>query len=126
MKDLVGQCTAGLDEVEDVSLSWQLVRGSVRGCTLNIPMSHELPKAYDPSIIEERWPSTGCGSACSTCHPQGYEGCDEEVHHPSCPTNVTGRLHMGHMLNQTEMDIPDPLAQDVGDVAMWVPAPDHG
>ena len=41
------------------------------------------------------------------------------------PPNVTGRLHMGHMFEQTEMDILIALAPDVGRSALWVPGTDH-
>ncbi len=41
------------------------------------------------------------------------------------PPNVTGRLHMGHMLNQTEMDILTRWHRMFGDTALWVPGTDH-
>jgi valyl-tRNA synthetase len=41
------------------------------------------------------------------------------------PPNVTGRLHMGHMLNQTEMDILTRWHRMSGDTAVWVPGTDH-
>ena len=41
------------------------------------------------------------------------------------PPNVTGRLHMGHMLNQTEMDILTRWHRMLGDTAVWVPGTDH-
>ena len=41
------------------------------------------------------------------------------------PPNVTGRLHMGHMLNQTEMDILTRWHRMLGEVALWVPGTDH-
>ena len=41
------------------------------------------------------------------------------------PPNVTGRLHMGHMLNQTEMDILTRWHRMRGDLALWVPGTDH-
>ena len=41
------------------------------------------------------------------------------------PPNVTGRLHMGHMLNQTEMDILTRWHRMRGELATWVPGTDH-
>jgi len=41
------------------------------------------------------------------------------------PPNVTGRLHMGHMLNQTQMDIIVRWHRMRGDVALWLPGTDH-
>ena len=41
------------------------------------------------------------------------------------PPNVTGRLHMGHMLNQTEMDILTRWHRMRGERALWVPGTDH-
>jgi valyl-tRNA synthetase len=88
--------------------------------------NHELPKAYDPSVIEERWarywveerlfdvpppPSTQEGTAKFT------------ILLP--PPNVTGRLHMGHMLNQAEMDILTRWHRMRGELALWIPGTDH-
>ena len=41
------------------------------------------------------------------------------------PPNVTGRLHMGHMLNQTEMDILTRWHRMRGETSLWVPGTDH-
>ena len=41
------------------------------------------------------------------------------------PPNVTGRLHMGHMLNHTEMDILARWHRMSGDTSVWVPGTDH-
>ena len=83
---------------------------------------NELAKAYDPSAIEEKWATywvkerlfdTAAGSnapAFTMLLP---------------PPNVTGRLHMGHMLNQTEMDILTRWHRMRGETALWVPGTDH-
>jgi valyl-tRNA synthetase len=86
-------------------------------------MPHELSKAYDPAEIEQRWaeywvtenlfhaatPSDGAG-VFSILLP---------------PPNVTGRLHMGHMLNHTEMDILARWQRMLGKHSMWLPGTDH-
>jgi len=41
------------------------------------------------------------------------------------PPNVTGRLHMGHMLNQTEMDIIVRWHRMRGFLTLWLPGTDH-
>ena len=41
------------------------------------------------------------------------------------PPNVTGRLHMGHMLNQTEMDILTRWHRMRGELSLWIPGTDH-
>jgi valyl-tRNA synthetase len=41
------------------------------------------------------------------------------------PPNVTGRLHMGHMLNQTEMDILTRWHRMRGELSLWLPGTDH-
>ena len=41
------------------------------------------------------------------------------------PPNVTGRLHMGHMLNQTEMDILIRWHRMRGENTLWLPGTDH-
>ncbi len=74
-------------------------------------MSHELPKAYDPTIIEERWAKYWVQEhlfdVANACSFAGGKRCRRarRVLQLLPPPNVTGRLHMGHMLNQTEMDI---------------------
>jgi valyl-tRNA synthetase len=90
-------------------------------------MPHDLPKAYDPTAIEDRWaeywvseklfaqPTPGAGSA--------QAGEPFTILLP--PPNVTGRLHMGHMLNQTEMDILTRWRRMSGRRALWLPGTDH-
>ncbi|ADW70373.1 valine--tRNA ligase [Granulicella tundricola] len=83
----------------------------------------ELAKAYDPSTIEEKWadywvekklfdtPAAAPGTAAFT------------ILLP--PPNVTGVLHIGHMLEHTEMDILTRWHRMSGETALWVPGTDH-
>jgi valyl-tRNA synthetase len=96
-------------------------------------MSHELPKAYDPSVIEERWAKywvqehlfdVATPSAFAAGRAAVESGANTFVQLLP-PPNVTGRLHMGHMLNQTEMDILARWHRMLGDVSLWVPGTDH-
>jgi valyl-tRNA synthetase len=103
-------------------------------------MSNELPKAYDPSLIEEKWSKfwvDECIFAVPTPGPYDVQQMIDDLAadvHPGRPKpfvqllpppNVTGRLHMGHMLNQTEMDILTRWHRMSGDTALWVPGTDH-
>jgi valyl-tRNA synthetase len=89
-------------------------------------MSQELPKAYDPSIIEQRWAEYWVKEYLFDVPTP------ETTHDPAKkftillpPPNVTGRLHMGHMLNQAEMDILTRWHRMRGETALWVPGTDH-
>jgi valyl-tRNA synthetase len=100
-------------------------------------MPHELPKAYDPGAIEQRWaeywvkeklfhvetpqenPRPSQNQA-RTGHPQ------EPVFTILLPPpNVTGALHMGHMLEHTESDIVVRWHRMKGDLTLWIPGTDH-
>jgi valyl-tRNA synthetase len=89
-------------------------------------MSHELPKAYDPSIIEERWARYWVEERLfDTGTPEDTDKDQKKFTMLLPPPNVTGRLHMGHMLNQTEMDILTRWHRMLGEAAVWVPGTDH-
>jgi len=87
--------------------------------------SNELPKAYDPSSIEEKWAKFWLEERLFDV-PTPADG---RAHTPFVqllpPPNVTGRLHMGHMLNQTEMDVLARWHRMKGDTSVWVPGTDH-
>ena len=105
-------------------------------------MPHDLPKAYDPTAIEDRWAEfwvseklfaqpTPAPSAANAQN-QGPEGQSDGKSSGQLPfvillppPNVTGRLHMGHMLNQTEMDILTRWRRMSGRRALWLPGTDH-
>ena len=90
-------------------------------------MSAELPKAYDPQAIEDKWArywveeklfSISAPSTSTTGDTKSFVQLLP-------PPNVTGRLHMGHMLNQTEMDILARWHRMLGEESVWVPGTDH-
>src|ERR1700728_2029353 len=94
--------------------------------TLKAPMSHELPKAYDPSVIEERWAEYWVKERLFDAPtPKSMQDGTTKFTILLPPPNVTGRLHMGHMLNQTEMDILTRWHRMLGDLAVWIPGTDH-
>ncbi len=91
-------------------------------------MNQELPKAYDPSLIEEKWSKFWVQERIFSVPTPG-DAAGAQPAQPFVqllpPPNVTGRLHMGHMLNQTEMDILTRWHRMTGDTAVWVPGADH-
>jgi valyl-tRNA synthetase len=89
-------------------------------------MSQELPKAYDPALIEEKWANYWVSEKLfDVATPIGEAATHKPFVQLLPPPNVTGRLHMGHMLNQTEMDILTRWHRMLGDTAVWVPGTDH-
>ncbi len=88
--------------------------------------SNELPKAYDPSVIEQRWADYWVNERLfDVPTPESTQDKGEKFTILLPPPNVTGRLHMGHMLNQTEMDILTRWHRMLGDLALWIPGTDH-
>jgi valyl-tRNA synthetase len=89
-------------------------------------MSYELPKAYDPSVIEERWAEYWVKERLfDVPTPESTQDGTTKFTILLPPPNVTGRLHMGHMLNQAEMDILTRWHRMRGELALWIPGTDH-
>src|SRR5712675_577122 len=91
-------------------------------------MSHELPKTYDPGAIEVRWAEYWVAEklfSVKTPEPGSPEAAKPIFTLLLPPPNVTGRLHMGHMLNQTEMDIIIRWRRMLGFTTLWLPGTDH-
>ena len=86
-------------------------------------MPQELSKSYDPTAIEERWAQYWVEE--QLFHVTAPEPGAERFTQLLPPPNVTGRLHMGHMLNQTEMDILTRWHRMRGETSLWVPGTDH-
>ena len=108
--------------------------------SLNIPLAQStgqssaeasassLPKAYDPSIIERRWAEYWVSEKLfEVPSPAGTTAGSPTENFTLLlpPPNVTGRLHMGHMLNQSEMDILTRWHRMSGQTSLWVPGTDH-
>src|ERR1700691_65012 len=88
-------------------------------------MPHELPKSYEPGAIETRWADYWIEEKLFSV-PTPPEGETRPVFTLLLPPpNVTGRLHMGHMLNQTQMDIVVRWHRMRGFIALWLPGTDH-
>jgi valyl-tRNA synthetase len=88
-------------------------------------MPHDLPKSYEPGAIEARWAEYWVKEKLFSV-PTPPEGDPRPVFSLLLPPpNVTGRLHMGHMLNQTQMDIIIRWHRMRGFVTLWLPGTDH-
>jgi valyl-tRNA synthetase len=89
-------------------------------------MSTELPKAYDPSLIEEKWSNFWIEEHLfDVATPASVDASHRPFVQLLPPPNVTGRLHIGHMLEHTQMDILARWHRMFGDTSVWVPGTDH-
>jgi valyl-tRNA synthetase len=88
-------------------------------------MPHDLPKSYEPGAIETRWADYWIKEKLFSVRtpPEGETRPVFTLLLP--PPNVTGRLHMGHMLNQTQMDIIVRWHRMRGFITLWLPGTDH-
>jgi valyl-tRNA synthetase len=88
-------------------------------------MAHDLPKAYEPGAIETRWAEYWIKEKLFSV-PTPPPGETRPVFTLLLPPpNVTGRLHMGHMLNHTQMDIMVRWHRMRGFLTLWLPGTDH-
>jgi valyl-tRNA synthetase len=81
----------------------------------------ELPKVYDPKATENKWYSYWMQKGFFNSVPDEREPYTIVIP----PPNVTGVLHMGHMLNNTIQDVLIRRARMQGKNACWVPGTDH-
>jgi len=88
-------------------------------------MSQELSKAYDPSLIEEKWSKFWVDENMFSVPTPADARSIKPFVQLLPPPNVTGRLHIGHMLEHTQMDILTRWHRMSGDTAVWVPGTDH-
>ncbi len=85
-------------------------------------MTREIPKAYEPQQIEERWAQRWMET--------GIYRAEESANGPVfCivipPPNVTGYIHIGHMLEHTQIDILTRWHRMRGHRTLWLPGMDH-
>ena len=81
----------------------------------------ELASKYDPQAVESKWYQYWLDNKLFSSKPDGREPYTVVIP----PPNVTGVLHMGHMLNNTIQDILVRRARMEGKNACWVPGTDH-
>ncbi len=81
----------------------------------------DIPKKFEPGSVEERWYAYWESNGFFRSTPDGREPFTVLIP----PPNVTGVLHMGHMLNNTIQDVLVRRARMLGKNACWVPGTDH-
>jgi len=81
----------------------------------------EIPKKYDPIQVEDKWYRYWMENDYFKSTPDEREAYTIVIP----PPNVTGVLHMGHMLNNTIQDVLVRRARMLGKNACWVPGTDH-
>ena len=81
----------------------------------------EIPKTYDSGQAEEKWYSHWMNKGYFHSEPDEREAYTVVIP----PPNVTGVLHMGHMLNNTIQDVLVRRARMQGKNACWIPGTDH-
>ena len=84
-------------------------------------MAQEIPSHYDPTTVEDRWNQVWEDAKAFRSVPDDREPYTVVIP----PPNVTGVLHMGHMLNNTIQDVLVRRARMQGKNACWVPGTDH-
>ena len=85
------------------------------------PMS-ELAKAYEPQAVEEKWYAAWLEAGCF----RADENSEKEAYAIVIPPpNVTGILHLGHVLNNAIQDILARRARQEGKEVLWLPGTDH-
>src|SRR5580692_4215971 len=92
-------------------------------------MPHDLPKAYDPTAIEDHWAAYWVREKLfeqpTPTSAGGTSDSESSFVVLLPPPNVTGYLHMGHMLEHTEIDILVRWRRMQGRKVLWVPGTDH-
>src|SRR6202167_2036957 len=88
-------------------------------------MSHDLPKAYEPGAIEPRWAEYWVREKLFHVETPAAGSGQQTFTITLPPPNVTGNLHMGHMLEHTEIDIIVRWKRMSGLPTLWLPGTDH-
>ena len=82
----------------------------------------ELPKGYEPKDVEAKWYAAWIENRCFEANPRS-EKPGYSIVIP--PPNVTGILHLGHVLNNSLQDILARRARQKGFEVLWLPGTDH-
>jgi hypothetical protein len=85
----------------------------------------EIPKAYEPQSVESKWYQFWLDQNCFVADPARVSGKRPAYSIVIPPPNVTGVLHMGHVLNNTIQDILSRKARMDGKEVLWLPGTDH-
>ncbi len=82
----------------------------------------EIPKVYEPQAVEQKWYQFWLDEKCFVADPKSSKPPYSIV---MPPPNVTGVLHLGHVLNNTIQDILSRKARMEGKEVLWLPGTDH-
>jgi valyl-tRNA synthetase len=85
----------------------------------------EIPKAYEPQSVEDKWYDFWLKQNCFTADPARVSPKRPAYSIVIPPPNVTGVLTMGHVLNNTIQDILARKARMDGKEVLWLPGTDH-
>jgi valyl-tRNA synthetase len=85
-------------------------------------MTREIPKAYEPQLIEQSWAQRWVDSGLFRAEESG-NGRVFCIVIP--PPNVTGYIHIGHMLEHTQIDVLTRWHRMRGERTLWLPGMDH-
>ncbi len=85
-------------------------------------MAREIPKAYEPNEVERRWAKAWYEEKLFRAENSGY-GPRFSIALP--PPNVTGSIHIGHMLEHTQIDMLVRWHRMRGERTLWLPGMDH-
>ncbi|MAZ12052.1 MAG: valine--tRNA ligase [Verrucomicrobiales bacterium] len=85
----------------------------------------EISKAYEPQAVETKWYSFWQQNDCFKADPDKVSDDRPAYSIVIPPPNVTGVLHMGHVLNNTIQDILARKARMDGKEVLWLPGTDH-
>ena len=92
-------------------------------------MPREIPKAYEPQEIEERWAKAWFDEklfrAENSGRPAGEAGDGPPFSIALPPPNVTGSIHVGHLLEHTQIDMLVRWHRMKGQRTLWLPGMDH-
>src|SRR5208283_3082606 len=85
----------------------------------------EIPKAYEPQSVEDKWYQFWLDRKCFVADPARVSPKRPAYSIVIPPPNVTGVLTMGHVLNNTIQDILARKARMDGKEVLWLPGTDH-
>jgi valyl-tRNA synthetase len=87
-------------------------------------MPREIPKAYEPQEIEQRWAKAWFEERLFRAENSRADS-GERFSIALPPPNVTGSIHIGHMLEHTQIDMMVRWHRMRGDLTLWLPGMDH-
>ena len=85
----------------------------------------EISKTYEPQSVEDKWYDFWLKQGCFTADPARVSPRRPAYSIVIPPPNITGMLHLGHVLNNTIQDILARKARMDGKEVLWLPGTDH-